>query len=159
MSAFVVAPEAEEAIFHTWLSLLREAGIETADRVEGEILEVFASLADTPGKGHRRPDLTRRKVLFYTLYAYMVVYRVHALLEIVAVLHGKRNVKRLLGRRLASAVSLNLEGGQSWGGQFWPTDGRFTRRARIGYNYGQQYDPNRVHKRSFHVAANRVPGR
>jgi plasmid stabilization system protein ParE len=57
-------------------------------------------LAETPGKGHRRPDLTRRNVLFYTLYQYMVVYRAGAPLEIVAVLHGKRHVKRLLSHRL-----------------------------------------------------------
>src|ERR1035438_8385238 len=100
MSVFIVAPEAEEDIFHLWLYLLREAGIETANRVEVEILGAFASLAETPGKGHRRPDLTRRKVLFYTLYQYMVVYRAGAPLEIVAVLHGKRHVKRLLSHRL-----------------------------------------------------------
>lgn len=100
MSAFIVAPEAEEDIFHIWLYLLREAGMETANRVESEILGAFASLAETPGKGHGRPDLTRRKVLFYTLYQYMVVYRDGAPLEIVAVLHGKRNVKLLLKQRL-----------------------------------------------------------
>jgi plasmid stabilization system protein ParE len=99
MSVFIVAPEAEEDIFHLWLYLLREAGIETANRVEDEILGAFASLAETPGKGHRRPDLTKRKVLFYTLYEY-IVYRVGALLEIVAVRHGKRNRKRLLRQRL-----------------------------------------------------------
>jgi plasmid stabilization system protein ParE len=100
MSALVVAPEAEEDIFHIWLYLLREAGMETANRIEGEILGALASLAETPGKGHRRPDLTGRKILFYTLYQYMVVYRAGEPLEIVAVLHGKRNVKRLLGQRL-----------------------------------------------------------
>lgn len=68
MSAFVVAPEAEEDIFHIWLYLLREAGMETANRIEQEILGALASLAEIPGKGHRRPDLTRRNVLFYTLY-------------------------------------------------------------------------------------------
>jgi len=64
MSAFVVAPEAEEDIFHIWLYLLRRSGVETANRVEDEILGALANLAETPGKGHRRPDLTRRKVLF-----------------------------------------------------------------------------------------------
>jgi plasmid stabilization system protein ParE len=71
MSAFIVAPEAEEDIFHIWLYLLREAGLETANRIEREILEAVAGLADAPGKGHRRRDLTRRNVLFYRLYQYM----------------------------------------------------------------------------------------
>jgi hypothetical protein len=34
MSAFIVAPEAEEDIFHSWRYLLREAGMETANRIE-----------------------------------------------------------------------------------------------------------------------------
>jgi plasmid stabilization system protein ParE len=67
MNTCLVAPEAEEDIFHIWLYLLREAGMETANRIEREILEALGSLAETPGKGHRRPDLTRRNVLFYNV--------------------------------------------------------------------------------------------
>jgi len=74
--------------------------LETANRIENEILEAFADLAATPGKGHRRSDLTKRNVLFYTLYQYMVVYRVGRSLGIVAVLHGKRDLKRILRKRL-----------------------------------------------------------
>jgi plasmid stabilization system protein ParE len=74
--------------------------METANRIEGEILEAFAGLAGAPVKGHRRSDLTKRKVLFYTLYQYMVVYRVGSPLEIIAVLHGKRDLKRILRKRL-----------------------------------------------------------
>jgi plasmid stabilization system protein ParE len=79
MISFIVAPEAEEDIFHIWLYLLREAGMETANRIEREILGAFAGLAEAPGRDHRRPDLTRRNVLFYTLYQDMVVYRADAL--------------------------------------------------------------------------------
>lgn len=100
MSAFIVAPEAEEDIFHIWLYLLREAGMETANRIEREILGAFVGLADAPGKGHRRRDLTRRNVLFYRLYQYMVAYRAGAPLEIIAVLDGKRDVRRILNQRL-----------------------------------------------------------
>lgn len=74
--------------------------METANRIENEILEAFADLAATPGKGHRRSDLTKRNVRFYTLYQYMVVYRVGRSLGIVAVLHGKRDLKRILRKRL-----------------------------------------------------------
>ena len=52
-----------------------------------------------PGKGHKRPDLTSRDVLFFSVYQYMIVYRRTELVEIVAVLHGKRDVKRLLKTR------------------------------------------------------------
>jgi plasmid stabilization system protein ParE len=38
-------------------------------------------------------------VLFFSVYQYMIVYRRTELVEIVAVLHGKRDVKRLLKTR------------------------------------------------------------
>jgi plasmid stabilization system protein ParE len=100
MSAFVVAPEAEDDTYKIWRYLLKEAGLAAADRVETELLDAFAGLAKSPGKGHRRPDLTRSDVLFYTLYQFMVVYRLSEPLQILAVLHAKRNVKRILKDRL-----------------------------------------------------------
>lgn len=64
-------------------------------------MDAFEGLADLPGKGHKRPDLSSRDVLFYSVYQYMIVYRRAATVEIVAVLHGKRHVKRLLKRRMS----------------------------------------------------------
>jgi hypothetical protein len=40
-----------------------------------ELVDAFEDLAEAPGKGHRRPDLTKRDVLFFTEYQYMIVYR------------------------------------------------------------------------------------
>ena len=103
MSAFVVAPEAEDDLIRIWRYLLEHAGIAIADRIEGELLNAFESLAAAPGKGHRRADLTNQDVYFYTLYEYMIVYRRAARVEFVAVLHGRRNVERILKRRLAES--------------------------------------------------------
>jgi hypothetical protein len=44
--------------------------------------------------------LTKHDVFFYTLYQYMLVYRSATPLRILAVVHGKRNVRRLLKGRL-----------------------------------------------------------
>jgi plasmid stabilization system protein ParE len=84
-----------------WRYLLGEAGLAVADQIQGELVDAFEGLADVPGKGHRRPDLTSREVLFLSVYQYMIVYRRGATVEIVAVLHGKRDVKRLLKTRLS----------------------------------------------------------
>lgn len=100
MPAYIVASEAEEDIFHIWAYLLREAGSATADRVETELLEAFARLAAVPGKGHRRRDLTDADVYFYTLYRFLIVHRRSSPLQIVAVVHAKRDVKLLLKDRL-----------------------------------------------------------
>jgi plasmid stabilization system protein ParE len=96
---YIVAPEAEDDLRQIWRYLLKEAGLAIANRIEGELIGAFEGLADAPGKGHRRPDLTGRDVLFFSVYQYMIVFRQANLLEIVAVLHGKRDVERVLKAR------------------------------------------------------------
>ncbi|MFY9844890.1 MAG: type II toxin-antitoxin system RelE/ParE family toxin [Terriglobales bacterium] len=99
MKRYRVAPEAEDDLRQIWRYLLGEAGLAIANRIQGELVDAFETLADVPGKGHKRPDLTPRDVLFFSVYQYMIVYRRAELLEVVAVLHGKRDVKRLLESR------------------------------------------------------------
>jgi hypothetical protein len=52
-----------------------------------------------PGQRHRRLDLTSRDVSFVSVYQYMIVYRQAETVEIVGVLHGKRDAKRLIKAR------------------------------------------------------------
>jgi len=96
---YLVAPDAEADLKQIWRYLLGEAGLAVANRIQGELVDTFEGLADAPGKGHRRCDLTKLDVLFFSLYQYMIVYRRTKMVEIVAVLHGKRDVKRLLKNR------------------------------------------------------------
>ena len=100
MKPYIVAPDAEADLKQIWRYLLGEAGLAVANRIQGELVDAFEGLADVPGKGHRRPDLTSRDVLFFSVYQYMIVYRRAATIEIVAVLHGKRDVKRVLKTRM-----------------------------------------------------------
>jgi plasmid stabilization system protein ParE len=97
---YVVAPEAEDDLRQIWRYLLGEGGLEVADRIQAELVDDFEALADFPGRGHKRLDLTSHSVLFLSVYQYMIVYRVTGQVEIVAVSHGKRNLKRLLKGRL-----------------------------------------------------------
>ena len=101
MKPYIVAPEAEGDLRQIWRYLLGKAGLAIANRIQGELVDAFEGLADLPGKGHKRPDLTSRDVLFFSVYQYMIVYRREELVEIVAVLHGKRDVKRLLKTRMS----------------------------------------------------------
>ena len=96
MTEFVLAPAAEDDLFQIWRYLYESSTLAIADRVEKELYGVFSELAATPGQGHTRTDLTSHPVLFFTLYSYMVVYRLGTPLEIVRVLHGKRDLKRIL---------------------------------------------------------------
>jgi plasmid stabilization system protein ParE len=54
-----------------------------------------------PAKGTSRPDLTNHDVLFFGVYQYPIAYRRTRLVEIAAVLHGKRDAKRLPATRTA----------------------------------------------------------
>jgi toxin ParE1/3/4 len=98
---YLVSPDAEGDLQEIWRYLLGEAGLAVANQIQCELVDAFEGLADVPGKGHRRPDLTSRVVLFFSVYQYMIVYRRGKTVEIVAVLHGKRNLKRLLKTRMS----------------------------------------------------------
>jgi antitoxin ParD1/3/4/toxin ParE1/3/4 len=84
-----------------WLYLLEREGLEKADRVVTEIFKRLYRLAEMSGMGHRRPDLTSRPVLFYRIFSYLIIYQPGSTpLQILGVLHGKRNVARILRQRL-----------------------------------------------------------
>lgn len=80
--------------------LASEASEEIALRVEEELFVYFQKLADHPGIGHRRSDITALPVLFFPVYPYMVIYqRDTSTITIHAILHSARNVKRILRNR------------------------------------------------------------
>jgi plasmid stabilization system protein ParE len=85
------------------LSYIAEGSENTADRVEQAIYDACAFVAEAPMLGHTPPELTTRSLRFWTLTHYpnyTIVYRPEtAPLQIVAVLHGKRNIRRILKRR------------------------------------------------------------
>ena len=102
MSAYVFTPLAKADIFDIW-SYIAEHSEEAANRVEQAIYDACAFVAEAPLRGHSRPDLTARSLRFWTLTRYpnyAVVYRPETVpLQIVAVLHGKRNIRRILKQR------------------------------------------------------------
>ena len=71
-----------------------------ADRVEVTIRDRIAALAKSPGIGHWRKDLTDEAVRFFPVYSYLIVYRPETKpLQVVAILHGYRDVERILVER------------------------------------------------------------
>jgi antitoxin ParD1/3/4 len=54
-----------------------------------------------PGAGHWRKDLTDESVRFFAVYSYLIVYRPETKpLQVVAILHGSRDVERILSKRV-----------------------------------------------------------
>jgi plasmid stabilization system protein ParE len=102
MSVYALTPLAKTDIFDIWCYIASDSQ-DAADRVEQAIYDACALVAQSPRRGHFRPDLTSRSLRFWTLTRYpnyTVVYRLEtAPLQIVAVLHGKRNIQRILKQR------------------------------------------------------------
>jgi toxin ParE1/3/4 len=72
-----------------------------ADRVESVIREKIVYLAERPGGGHWRKDLTDESVKFFPVYSYLIIYRPETSpLQVVAILYGRRDVEELLKNRL-----------------------------------------------------------
>jgi plasmid stabilization system protein ParE len=76
---------------------------DAADRVELEIVATCRRLAKHPLVGSKRRDITPLAVRFWTVTRfpnYVIVYRPETVpLQIVAVLHGRRDLKRILEGR------------------------------------------------------------
>lgn len=68
-----------------------------AVRVRHALYEALAMLATMPEIGHSREDFTERPLKFWSVYSYLLVYDpATEPLAVVAVLHGARDVSRLL---------------------------------------------------------------
>lgn len=102
MSGYALTPLARADIFDIWTHIA-DHNQDAADRVEQAIFDACAFVAEAPMRGHFRPDLTSRSVRFWTLTRYpnyIIVYRPETNpLQVVALLHGKRDAQRVLKQR------------------------------------------------------------
>ena len=84
-------------------SFIAERNEDAADRVEQAIYDACAFVAESAMRGHSRTDLTARSLRLWTLTRYSnysIAYRPEtAPIQVVAVLHGKRNIRRILKQR------------------------------------------------------------
>jgi plasmid stabilization system protein ParE len=101
VSRYILAPAAARDLVQIWRYVRSESSGAMADRVEAVLREKMAVLASTPAMGHLRRDLTNADVRFFRVYSYLIVYRPFAKpLQVVAVLHGARDVLALLKERV-----------------------------------------------------------
>ena len=99
MTSYSLAPEALQDLQELWDYIATE-NLDAADRMIDTLFAAFERLAAMPGLGHRREDLTDRPLRFWTVDAYLVIYRAERTpIEIVAVTRGGRDIPRLLRRR------------------------------------------------------------
>jgi len=93
MKSYRLTPAAEDDLFDIW-SYIAPDNLESADRLELEILDTCQRLADRPDLGHFRRDLTDKPVRFFAVRGtYLIVYDpASEPLEVLRLLHGSRDV-------------------------------------------------------------------
>ena len=98
---YVLAPEAALDLVQIWRYLKKQGDVAIADRVESVIRDKIVFLAGNPGAGHWRKNLTDAAVKFFPVYSYLIVYRPDTKpLQIVSILHGRRDVEEILKDRI-----------------------------------------------------------
>jgi toxin ParE1/3/4 len=97
---YILAPEAARDLVEIWTYLKQNASEQTAEHVESVIRERIVFLSENPGAGHKRRDLTGHDVKFFPIYSYLIVYRPEIKpLEVVSILHGRRDLEKFSKRR------------------------------------------------------------
>lgn len=93
---YILSPEARRDIEQIRDYCVEEAGAQVARHVLGQITKALRFLADTPGAGHRRDDLTDGNVRFWSVFGYLVVYDPTTKpIGIARVLHASRDLETL----------------------------------------------------------------
>jgi len=72
---YVLAPQAALDLVEIWRYIKQQSSLAMADRVEAVIRDKIAFLADAPGAGHYRKNLTDAEVKFFPVYSCLIVYR------------------------------------------------------------------------------------
>ena len=97
-----LTPQAIKDLDAIWLTIAEDSR-DAAERVEMEILATCHRLARHPRMGTKRQDITVLPVRFWTVTKfpnYVIVYRPETVpLQVVAVLHGRRDLRDVLEKR------------------------------------------------------------
>jgi plasmid stabilization system protein ParE len=101
MKRFILSPEAERDLDDIWEYIALD-NIDAADHTAELLRDGCRLLGQNPRIGHKREDLTGdRPVLFWSVGSYLIIYHSERRpIEIVAVVHGSRDIPAFLRRRM-----------------------------------------------------------
>lgn len=98
MSRYILSPEAREDLDEIADYIARDSP-KAARRVMEELKAAMVRLAQMPGIGHLREDLSDEPLRFWPVFSYLIIYRAERKpLQVVRVLHGARDVRSILER-------------------------------------------------------------
>jgi antitoxin ParD1/3/4/toxin ParE1/3/4 len=97
---FRLSIEAQGDLIDIKAYLVEAGGVRLARYVLGEIRQALQMLAQNPGAGHARDDITDEPVKFWPVFSYLIIYDpAMQPLGVARVLHASQDVETLLKRR------------------------------------------------------------
>jgi len=98
VSRYVISAQAQSDLDDIWEYISKD-NLEAADRVRDALEKKMRELARLPGIGHPRPDV-HPAYRFQRVYSYLIIYLPDTRpLQIVRVLHGRRDLRRILRKK------------------------------------------------------------
>src|ERR1041384_3703309 len=93
------SPRARRELQNIWTYIAHRT-LSAADRLVERIENDATRLAEMPGMGHRRNDVTQRRYRFWRVKPYMIVYRYNdSTLTVLRIIDGARDFRRVFGRK------------------------------------------------------------
>lgn len=99
MKRYILTDQATLDLEQIW-EHIADDNIDAADKVRNEIRDALDLLARVPGLGHPRQDVRNPRYRFWVVYSYVIAYFPDTKpLEVVRIVHGARNLKRMFKGR------------------------------------------------------------
>jgi plasmid stabilization system protein ParE len=99
MKKYQLGAAVEDDLNSIW-DYIAQDNINAADSWITKLFDAFQRIADNPGIGHTRIDLTGLPIKFWPIDDYLILYRVqNKQVEIIAVTQGSRDIPVFLRRR------------------------------------------------------------
>lgn len=96
MSRYRLTPSAARDVDAIYEHIAAD-NLPAAGRILNRFSQTFRKLADMPGMGHLREDLSDEPFRFWSAGSYLIIYRPETdPLEILRVVHGSRDIASLL---------------------------------------------------------------
>jgi plasmid stabilization system protein ParE len=96
MRKIIVSPMVVEDIEQTWFYIASD-NRQAADAMLNKFESAIEMLSRHPGIGHERKDVSQHKYRFWCVKPYLIVYTFDdKFLNIKRILHGSRNIRRIL---------------------------------------------------------------
>lgn len=98
MPRLEITPQAQFDLDDIWLYVASSSGsVDAGDRILDRLYASIRGISENPGIGHLREDLTAKRLRFFSVFSYLIVYReAEDAVEILRILHGAREVEELL---------------------------------------------------------------